>query len=208
MPILVEATPLAPLSPSSEIDENRPVPAVEPPAPPPTTLGAALARVVEGSPRSEPPPVRTEPRETVFDSGLILAERLGHLLECRRTEDERRTFPRRMSGCVVTIVPAVGNLATGPAADWRLRAKGRRGALVDLSLSSAAVSLTEPLEQGDRVLARLECRTRGATLDVTGRVLRCIPLEDEYRVVVSLGERLTLDEILAFGHQAGSQDVV
>lgn len=98
----------------------------------------------------------------------------------------------------------------GPAAaaEWRLHAGGLRGDLIDLSLSGAAVELPVPLEVGTRVVLRLESRAHGVTHDVTGRVTRRLPGEGEPRLIVTLDERLCLDQIARFGRHLGERSYV
>jgi hypothetical protein len=191
--------------------------AIAPSPDPPLTLGRALARLAGDQPEEVPPDrLRSEstaspiePHMAATDPGQLIAGHLAELLQRRRRATapksaDRRRFPRHDSRCTVSVVPLAGAGGEDAIAnaEWRLHAAESRGRLLDLGLPSAAISLREPLDEGTRVLLRLVNRERAVSLDATGRVLRCADLGEGCRIVVALDERLTLEELLHFGHYA------
>lgn len=142
---------------------------------------------------------RTSPHEST--------ERLpGKLL----TERERRAFPRRESGCLVSVCPVLPHesLATQQIA-WQLHAGRLTGRLADVSMNGIALELPRELEANTRLHLRISNRQQLQHLDISGSVLRSTSHEPGvWNIVCRLDRKLTFEQIHAIGKHLLASTIV
>jgi hypothetical protein len=107
---------------------------------------------------------------------------------------ERREFPRRDSGCVVSVCRTQDNEPVGPQElDLRLNAGRLKGPLVDLSMNGVAFVLPERLADDELIHLRLTNRRIEKQTDEEGgwkaicRLEHNLPLEDVHEFTRNLG---------------------
>lgn len=130
-----------------------------------------------------------------------------------RKETDRRAFPRRDSGCVVSVCHRKGDSPINQQRmAWMLHASRTKGTLVDISMNGVAFLMEtadEPIEPDDRVLLRITNRRFDRHVDTTGRVVRASADETGgWRVVCRFDKQLAFDEVSTLGRHLFQSNLV
>jgi hypothetical protein len=146
-------------------------------------------------PATELAPPR-EPRLNPDSIGRAMARQQG-----QATGRDRREFPRRESGCTVTVCrKTAARSLTAHDIDWQLHTGRLRGKLLDISLSGLAFTLTERLEADEQLFVRIRHCTFEAGTDVSADVIRVAEAESgQWKVFCRLQRKLSLDQVQILG---------
>lgn len=126
------------------------------------------------------------------------------------TESDRRAYPRRDSGCSVSVARSAENGATNPQmAAWQLHSSQLKGALLDISMNGVAFLIPEPLAEDEDLFLRLSNRSFDKQIDTSARVVRIFPDADEqWKIVCKFHKRLSFEQVHDFGRHLFHSDIV
>jgi hypothetical protein len=118
---------------------------------------------------------------------------------------DRRAYPRRESDGFVTVCrrSSPSRLhCNSPELPWKIHASTLKGALIDVSVTGIALSLSEPLPTNAPLLLQVSSRHLAEPLEVAGSVLRCTALDGgQWRIICQLESRLTFEQVHLLGKQ-------
>lgn len=119
---------------------------------------------------------------------------------------ERRAFPRRDSGCVVSVCRTQNNEPVGPQElDLRLNAGLLKGPLVDLSMNGVAFVHAERLVDGEFIYLRLTNRRIEKQTDASASVLKAVADEEGgWKAICRLEHNLPLEDVHEFTRHLGA----
>ena len=123
---------------------------------------------------------------------------------------ERRAFPRRESGCDVSVcLRHEKGLLTQQQMAWRLHSSTRKGSLVDVSMNGVAFLLNEPIEKDEELLLRLTNRQFAKNVDTHAHVLRALSDGDgQWRIICQFQKNLTFEQVHDLGRHLFQSDFV
>jgi hypothetical protein len=119
---------------------------------------------------------------------------------------ERREFPRRDSGCVVSVCRTQDNEPVAPQElDLRLNAGRLKGPLVDLSMNGVAFVLPERLADDELIHLRLTNHRIEKQTDASATVLKTVA-DDEggWKAICRLEHNLPLEDVHEFTRNLGA----
>ncbi len=127
-----------------------------------------------------------------------------------KSASDRRVFPRRNSGCVVSVRPVSSDeVVDSQQMAWMLHSCQLKGELCDISMSGAAVVLPQPVAQQSAVLMRLRNPRFDRQIDVAATVVRCFEDSDgHWKITCQFKHKLSLEQIQSFGHLLNNPEFV
>lgn len=124
---------------------------------------------------------------------------------------DRRAYPRRESDGMVSVCRrSVANrlFQQSPNLTWKLHSSTLKGRLIDVSMTGMALAMSDSLPEGTPISMQISSRSMDRTTDVTGHVLRCMPIEGpiadgepRWRMVCQLDSRLSFEQVHSLGKQ-------
>ncbi len=115
--------------------------------------------------------------------------------------DDRRLFPRRESASRAILHCCEDeDHSLVQDAHWKFHSSELRGDILDVSMSGVAIEVCKELEQDQRVFLRLLSQRLEQPIDLSGRVVRSIPIEPElWKILCEFDRRLSFEQVNTLG---------
>jgi hypothetical protein len=114
---------------------------------------------------------------------------------------DRRAFPRRDSGCAVSVCRRKdGSPVNAQRMGWLLHSSRLKGMLVDISMNGVAFTLGEEIGDGEAILLRLTNTRFGTHVDKSATVIRALPVNGrQWKIICQFDHKLTYEQVHDFG---------